>query len=413
MKKVNNVAVVEGELNLSMEQEHALLMCTDLSIAIAGVTGGAGTGKTLVLGKVHELLSRRGRPVALCAPTGRAAKRIEELTGIKARTVHRLLRFPMPDDTITEGMEPGEPFHNSERPLREAVVIVDESSMLSPSLFQQLIDALPRNGVIRFFGDNNQLPPVEEGRPPFINVLKDFPSVTLTYNYRSGDDIIANALRILAGRLPKRNDRFAIIYHEEPMRFAREWIPEDFAESNCQIIVPTRKGSFGTLRMNPSMQLKFNKQKFFLALDRYDEKEAKLLLKPGDKFIWVKNDYKLNMYNGEIGVVDSIDDEDGSIVLLTDGREVTVPAVVSMYHPWARAIVHYDPRKAIELGYAITTHKAQGSEFDTVVLCMARGQFHLLNRRNLYTAITRAKKNVVIITDRAAMSMALRRWQGE
>lgn len=412
MRRVNGVANVPGEVHLSMEQEHAIVMCTDTSIPIAGVTGGAGTGKTLVLGKVHELLAQRGRPVALCAPTGRAAKRIEELTGIKATTVHRLLRYPMPDDTVSDDAEPGEPFHNSERPLLAAVVIVDESSMLSPTLFNQLIAALPRNGVIRFFGDNNQLPPVEEGKPPFIAVLNDFPSVTLTYNYRSGDEIIANALRILGGRVPIRNPRFEIIYHEDPMRFAREWMPIEATESNVQVIIPTRKGPVGTLRMNPSLQLKFNKQKFFLALDRYEEDTAKLLLKPGDKFIWIKNDYTLNMFNGEIGVVDSIDDEDGSIVLLADGREITVPAVASMYHPWKQMKVHYDPRKAIELGYAVTTHKSQGSEFDTVILCMQRGQFHLLNRRNFYTAVTRAKKNVIIITDRAAMSMSLRRWQG-
>lgn len=412
---MNGVDVMSNTIQLSMEQEHAILMCSDLSIPIAGVTGGAGTGKTLVLGKVHELLAKRGRPVALCAPTGRAAKRIQELTGIAAKTVHRLLRFPMPGDEF-EGMEPNEPFHNSSHPLSERVVIVDESSMLSPTLFQQLISALPKGGVIRFFGDNNQLPPVElnEGeKPPFIAVLVDFPSVTLTYNYRSGDAIISNALRILRGRMPVRNDRFEIIYDEDPMGFARKWVTKDFVGEDCQIIIPTRRGSFGTIRMNPSLQLRFNKdQDYFLALDRYDDKEAKLLLKPGDKFIWIKNDYTLKLYNGEMGFVDWIDDEDGSIGLVTDGREIRVPPSTTMFHPFAQTRVTYDPRKQIELGYAITTHKAQGSEFKTVVLCMCRGQYRLLNRRNFYTAVTRARQNVIIITDRAGMSMALKPWKG-
>lgn len=400
---------MESKINFSSEQSRAIDMCCDISNVIACVTGGAGVGKTLVMGEVYRELKGMKKRIALCAPTGRAAKRIQELTGIPAKTVHRLLQFPMPDDIdLEENCDPNQPRRNRQNPLDENVVIVDESSMISPSLYRFLIDALPKGGVIRWFGDNNQLPPVEEGKPPFISLLKEYPSVELTYNFRSGDAIVDNAQRILRGSIPVRNNLFEIIYDDNPLAVLLEFISEEFTQEDHQIIMPTRKGKAGTTRANPSIQMRFNSVGPMLRLNRFDSAEAPLAVRAKDKFIWVRNDYKLNLFNGEIGYVDWVDSDAGELGIVTGNRAVVIPPRIKTYDMFAGHIINYDPRKQIELGYAITTHKAQGSEFETVIYCMSRSQVWLLNKRNFYTAVTRAKKNVILITDRRAMSLSMR-----
>lgn len=394
---------------LSLEQQTAVDMCCDRTQLIVGVTGGAGTGKTLVLGKTYKELRSLGAKVVLAAPTGRAAKRIQELTGIKAKTVHRLLEFPLPDE---EDCEPGEPKRNQKNPLQENVVIVDESSMIAPTLYRQLMNALGKHCVIRFFGDNNQLPPVEEGKPPFIDVLERYPMVELSYNFRSGDLIVANANRILSGRVPQINDKFKVVYVDNPIQYMLKHVTKEFADANHQVIMPTRKGKYGTVRTNPSLQAKFNPRGPILKLDRYNEAEPELTVRAGDKFLWIKNDYKLDMFNGEIGQIDWLDDEEGSLGLIMPDRELTVPSRVKTFSPYHGTVIDYDPRKQIELGYAITTHKSQGSEFKTIVYCITSGQAFLLNRRNFYTAVTRAKERVLIITDRKAMGLSMRPAKG-
>ncbi len=407
----------EKEPRYSLEQQHAIDLCCDLSQTIVGVTGGAGTGKTLVLGRVYRSLTNLGVSVVLCAPTGRAAKRIQELTGIKAKTIHRLLEFPMPEENPDDiELPPNEPKRNRGNRLVERVVIVDESSMIAPALYRQLLDALRNDGAVRFFGDNQQLPPVEveeDKAPPFVAVLEDYPSVTLTFNYRSEDFIVSNAMRILNGTMPSRNAQFEIIYSEDPLMQLLQFVKDakEFTRADHQIIMPTRRGNAGTIRINPSLQAKFNPKGDILRLDRYDEKEAALTIRGGDKFLWIKNDHKLNMFNGEIGRVNWVDTEDGSLELQTPDRSLLVPALLKTFSPWHGHLITYDPRKQIELGYAVTTHKSQGSEFDVIVYCISRKQAFLLNRRNFYTAVTRAKKRVIVITDRKAMGLSLRRYK--
>jgi len=398
------------EKRLSMEQNNAVDLCCDTHEVIACVTGGAGVGKTLVLGEVYKELKQMKKKIALCAPTGRAARRIEELTGIKAKTVHRLLEFPQPGEDDEGFTDFNEPRRNRQNPLEENVVIVDESSMISPSLYRSLMDALPKGGIIRWFGDNNQLPPVEEGKPPFITLLKEWPMVELTYNFRSGDLIVDNARRILDGYLPLRNSCFEIIYNDNPVGVMLDFITDDFMEEHCQVIMPTRKGRAGTNRVNPSIQMKFNPRGPMLRLDRYSKDEAPLAVRARDKFIWIKNDYKLDLFNGEIGYVDWIDADAGELGVVTGNRTVIIPPRVKTYNAFIGTVINYDPRKQIELGYAVTTHKSQGSEFETVIYCMSKAQIWLLNKRNFYTAITRAKKNVILITDRKAMGLSMRRY---
>lgn len=392
---------------LTLEQQHAVELGCDLANSIVGITGGAGTGKTLVLGEMYKELGQRQISTVLCAPTGRAARRVEELTKIPAVTIHRLLGFPVPGED-DPGM-PGEPRFCKGNPLLYQCVIVDEASMIGPTLYRQLMNALPKGGVIRMFGDNNQLPPVEEGIPPFFMILDKFPAVELSYNFRSDDLIVSNAARILAKRIPLRNERFNILYSDNPLKMMLDMVTQDFAGIDHQIIMPTRKGKFGTMRVNPTLQLRFNPKGEVLRLDRYDEKENMLSIRANDKFLWIKNDYKLRLFNGEIGTVNWVDEEDGTLELRTlDNKGIFIPPRMKTFSPYHGTVIDYDPRKQIELGYAITTHKAQGSEFETIIYCICAGQAYLLNRRNLYTAVTRAKHHVIIVTDRRAMGLSMR-----
>lgn len=401
-------------VRLSGQQEHAVELCCDRALPIVGVTGGAGTGKTLVLGHAYNALREKRLKVTLCAPTGRAAKRVQELTGIKAKTLHRLLEYPQPDEYSDDPNEPRRGMHFR---LEEDVVIVDESSMISPTLFRHLMNAMPNRGIVRFFGDNNQLPPVEvdEGgkRAPFFDILEKYPSVELSFNYRSDDEIVSRAQMILRGRMPTKSNRFQILWSDNPVKFLLDFVKKEkvFAEDTHQIIMPTRKGKYGTMKFNPSLQTRFNPRGEMLELDRFDESEHPLGVRGGDKFLWIKNDYKLDMFNGEIGRIEWVDEESGELRVKTADRSLIVPPRLKTFSPYHGVVIDYDPRKQIELGYAITTHKSQGSEFDTVIYCICRGQAWLLNRRNFYTAVTRAKRQVIIITDRRAMGMSMQPWK--
>ena len=405
------------DIELSLEQEDAVDMCLDKHLRMFSVTGRAGTGKTSVLGVAfRDTAIQVGKDrVVLCAPTGRAAKRITELTGIRAKTIHKLLEFPEPDDEGEDGKPlPPDPRRNRDRPLLERVVYVDESSMLSQQLYEQLMSALPTNGRIRFFGDNEQLPPVDKGAP-FADLLKQKPKKELTHCFRSDDEIIMNAERIRMGRIPIRNYRFEVVYANNAVRALIQLVDENVCQQNVQIIMPTRTGNYGTSRVNPALQLRFNPTGDILRLPRHERlakitEEPPIALRGGDKFLWNKNDYSLKLFNGEIGYIDWVNSEDGSLQLSMDGRTIVVPPFIQVYSPYHGSIIHYDPRKKIELGYAITTHKAQGSEFDTVIYCMSRAAPRLLNRRNFYTAITRAKHRVIIVCDSVAMGLAMRRY---
>jgi exodeoxyribonuclease V alpha subunit len=408
--------LTKKDVDLSGRQQEAVDLCLDRQVRICSVTGRAGTGKTTVLGTAYtdtELQVGKDR-VGLCAPTGRAAKRIFELTGIKAKTVHKLLEFPEPDEEDKDGNPlPTEPRRNRERPLFERVLYMDEASMLSQGMYEYVMAALPNNGRIRFFGDDEQLPPVEAGTP-FQDILKTKPKVVLEHCFRSDDEVIMNAERIRMGRVPQRNHRFEIVYTNNPIKTLIDLVDERFCEQNHQIIMPTRVGKYGTARVNPSLQLKFNPTGDILRVDRMERlaqrnQDPPIALRGGDKFLWTKNDYTLKLYNGETGHIDWVNSEDGSLQLSMDDRTIVVPPFIQVYSPYHGSIIHYDPRKKVQLGYAVTTHKSQGSEYDTIVYCMSRGAPRLLNRRNFYTAVTRAKHRVIVICDAKAMGLSLRR----
>lgn len=404
------------DVQLSHDQVHAIELCLSVEDRIVGITGGAGTGKTTIMKEVYKQLKAKYKTVTLCAPTGRAAKRIQEATGQQASTIHKLLEFPQPgdeEDLKVKGkvMRYWGPKRNAYNPIEFDYILVDESSMVSQELYDQLMAAMRKSGSIRFFGDNNQLPPVEEDAravSPFKNILRRFPSVTLNFNFRSEDHIVSNSLRILRNQMPERNAGFEILYTQFPMETLIDYAlsAPDFKKAEHQIIMPTRKGNLGTIRANPRLQLKYNPNGPALQLDRFNFDEPTLRVRKHDKFLWTKNDYNLNFFNGEIGSIYDLSEYDGSLELRTPDRDLHVPAQGIAYIFDRK--VPYDPRKQIDLGYAVTTHKSQGSEFETIIYCVTGHQPFMLNRNNFYTAITRAKKHVTMITDRTGMARSMR-----
>lgn len=394
-------------INLSEEQHRAVDLCSDRDKKLVGVTGEAGTGKTTILRFVHDaFLETEDNATALVAPTGRAAKRIQEATGIPAKTIHRMLRWSVPDDDDEHGL----PAYDRFNKYPYTTVLVDESSMVSHELYRPLIDALPPGGVIRFFGDANQLPPVG-GSSPFLDILARFPAVTLTQNFRSDDGVVRAARQIIRGRVPEPNEQFTMVNpgNGNLLPALEGLIDDTFRGLGGQLIIPTKVGKYGTESINRWLQQKLNPVGDVLHYkwtDR-DENAFERRYRVGDKIIWTKNDYRLNLFNGMIGWITSLDLDTGEMVLNFDGKDKLIPTHLESFDASGRTIFQYDPRRQIDLAYAITTHKAQGSEFDRVVLLL--NKTYVLNRANFYTAVTRAKKSVAVILGAGALYVAMKK----
>lgn len=394
-------------INLSEEQLRAVDLCSDRQKKLVGVTGEAGTGKTTLLKYVHDnFLDTDFDSTILIAPTGRAAKRIQEATNIPARTIHRMLRWSVPDDDDEHGL----PVFDKWNKYPYKTVLVDESSMVSDELYRPLIDALPNGGVIRFFGDANQLPPVS-GRSPFMDILTKFPSITLNHNYRSDDGVVAAARQIIRGRVPEPNEQFVMVNpgNGNILPAIETFIDDTFRGINGQLIIPTKIGKYGTESINRWLQQRLNPAGKAM-LYRWDDKNGNVFerrFRVGDKIIWTKNDYHLNLFNGMIGWVSDLNHDTGEMILNFDGKDKLIPTHCESWDPSGRAIFQYDPRERIDLAYAITTHKAQGSEFDRVVMLI--NKTHVINRANFYTGVTRAKKKVAVILGPGALYMAMKK----
>ncbi|MCI0557497.1 MAG: AAA family ATPase [Nitrososphaera sp.] len=399
-------------INLSVEQQTAVDMCLDKSLRIVSVTGPAGTGKTSIMENVHAELLENDKRVLLAAPTGRAAKRVQEATGIEARTIHRLLEFPAPIEVIESGgkVKFGEPKRNRWNPLQCDFLLVDEASMIASKLYSQLMEAVPTHACVRFFGDVNQLPPIEEDsrlgkKSVFQNILGEKPCMYLTHNFRSDDNLTESANRILKGQIPIRGDKFEMIITDDPVGALREVCGKEYHTPSHQVLTPKRRHKCGSVHLSALLRTKFNlhQDKPRLELQRLFPDDDPITVLQDDKVLWTKNDYVLNIMNGELATIDAIDD--GSInLILDDGKTKLIPP--SIRGPFN---MFYDPRKQIDLAYCMTTHKAQGSEFETVIYFMSKSQAWMLNRNNFYTGVTRAKRKVLVICDRFALSYAMRR----
>jgi len=379
-------------MQFSEEQEAAIDLASDRSKKLVGVTGEAGTGKTTILKEVERNLEG---DTCLCAPTGRAAKRIQEATGVRAMTIHRMLKIGMPD----EDDDPSLPAYDKFNKMPYDNILVDESSMVADDLYRMIIDAMKASACVRFFGDANQLPPVT-GVSPFLALLEKWPSAILTHNYRSDDGVVSAARSIIRGRTPQANGQFQMINPGTGnlLPAADKFIDDTFRGMNSQIIIPTKKGKYGTFAVNRWVQNKLNPSGKSLRLkykNQYDEVEE-FVYRIGDKVIWTKNDYQLRLMNGEIGWVVDFDTDSGEMVINFSGKDRLIPPLLEQFDAKrGRNIFSYDPRKNLDLAYAITTHKAQGSEFKTVLLLLNRS--YVLNRANFYTAVTRAKDNVTCL----------------
>jgi len=402
-------------------QVQAVTLCCDTKKNIVSVTGQAGTGKTTIMKEVHTNFLEAGHNIALAAPTGKAAKRISEATGIPATTIHKLLEFTHPGDPDDKTGKPigmSVPRRTRENRLDYNVILIDEASMINQELYRDLVDAMPPGGLIRFFGDANQLAPIEERDDyrkmpsPFTKLLKDFPSVTLKNIYRQGEGsgVVKNGHRVLNGMVPQQFDDFTMI-------IGRPHLPNtvldiiktsgvDFYSLDNQIITPTNKGWIGQVALNQVIQKQRWDKDFHNAqiMPRAKWDKVDLFLFVGDKVIWKKNDYNLEIYNGETGIVKDIANDCVSIDF--GDRVVDIPPWIEYTTPDG-SIKGYDPRVSIYLAYALTTHSCQGSEYQHVVYVMDASAFMLLIRSNFYTGISRARRKAWVVSDQRALQRSV------
>jgi exodeoxyribonuclease V alpha subunit len=391
--------LVLQRLAIMLSKEQWVGLHTALSQKVSIITGGPGTGKTTLIKAIMAVFEAAGREVLLCAPTGRAAKRLSEVTGHVAKTIHRLLAY----NFKTGGFQ-----KNEKNPLGADVVIVDETSMVDTFLMYHLVKALPMTAALILVGDVYQLPPVGPG-----NVLRDMidsqqvPVVFLKEIFRQARQslIIVNAHRINQGFFPSIPDSnpaqggvqdFYFIQQEDPekvlstiLELCSERIPDRFKLdplSDIQVLSPMHKGIVGTTNLNRVLQHTLNPS------DDIIERVGRTF-KCKDKVMQIRNNYAKDVFNGDIGTISRIDRDIEKITVKYDGRGVDY------------RFVELDE---LVLAYAVSVHKSQGSEYGAVILPVMTQHFILLQRNLIYTGVTRAKELVVLIGTKQALAIALR-----
>ena len=413
----------DDSVDLDETQLEAIHLCCNLSERVVAVTGAAGTGKTTILQNVYRALYKQGREVVLCAPTGKAAKRIKEATGIDACTIHRLLEYPHPgerDAKTGNALISTDPKRDRNNPLEQQVVLADEYAMVNTEVHRNLLDALPNGGVIHMFGDANQLQPIETNKrlqalpSPFLNMLNKFTSIRLETIHRqvSDSNIIANGVRIIRGDMPLRKEDFVIKITDEPVQTVLDFVQDnltdgiDYGTIHNQIISPTKVGWVGTEAMNSAIQqLVQPATSPYVIIERHTwSKIEEQRIYVGDKIINTVNNYPLELFNGETGIVEKFRD-DGGVVINFGDKTVEVPVSLEMMGRHGTYFIN--PQKDLDLAYVITTHKSQGSEYDRVCYVMNRSRSYLLNRKNFYTGISRARTHVTVITDAKSLNLSL------
>jgi exodeoxyribonuclease V alpha subunit len=381
-------------LKLASTQREALEKA--LSSKVMVITGGPGVGKTTLVNAILKIFRAKGLNVVLCAPTGRAAKRLTETSGLEAKTIHRLLEF----DPRTLGFK-----HDAKDPLAGGVFVVDEASMLDLVLCQQLVRAIPKGAALIFVGDVDQLPSVGPGC-----VLRDIiesgamPVVRLTEVFRQAAQsaIISNAHRINRGLLPVLPEKgtlsdFYFVEVEEPeagvariIQLATESIPRRFGLNpleDIQVLAPMQRGELGARNLNVRLQA---------ALNPTGEEVSRFgwTFRVGDRVMQTVNDYEKDVFNGDIGRVSGLDHQEQELRVRFDGREV---------------VYRFGELDELVLAYAATVHKSQGSEYPAVIVPIHTQHYVMLQRNLLYTAVTRARKLVVLVGTKKALAIATKR----
>lgn len=388
LEKVEETSAIE----LSEKQVEAVKMVNDNNVSI--ITGGPGTGKTTIIKTIIDIYKARGKKVVLCAPTGRAAKRMTEATGNEASTLHRLLEIgkvfddkPNPDLDVT--------------PIDADVVIIDEVSMVDIFLMNYVLKAIFKGTKLVLVGDTDQLPSVGPG-----TVLKDLidsrrvPCIRLNKIFRQAlqSNIIVNSHKVNEGinfleeddekdKNKKLKNDFIFIEEKSTANIINKILEMYNLEE--QIITPSKKGDLGTKNLNKVIQEKFNPA----SVIKNEKKFGEVIYREGDKIMQTKNNYDImwrrkseinsGIFNGEMGVIEKIDDEAGEVKIRFDDDKV--------------AFYGYQDLDQIEHSFAITVHKSQGSEFQTVIIPIYQAAPMLLTRNLLYTGMTRAKDKLIMI----------------
>ena len=394
------VTAASRDCGLEYSEEQLQAIRSAATRALLLVTGGPGTGKTTILNAILSLFEQMGLKCALAAPTGRAAKRLTEVTGREASTIHRLLETTIEPAT-------GEMYFvkDEDDPLKADVVIVDEMSMVDISLLEHLLRAIPQGKRLILVGDPDQLPPVGPGFP-FSDILRSerLPAVRLTEIFRQAQQslIVMNAHRVNQGQMPELRNRKSDFFflpcrtEEEVCQTVADLcirrLPQNMGipADQIQVLTPTRKGGVGTASLNKLLQQTLNPP----APGKKERPYGDFLFREGDRVMQIRNNYDImwkatdgsqvgaGVFNGDVGILQTIDPAMETATAIYDDREVD-----------------YDFAQLgeLEAAYAMTVHKSQGSEYRAVILCAWGGSPFLMNRSVLYTAITRARQLLIVV----------------
>ena len=385
---------VEDKLSITLadNQKNAIVKAMQNKVMV--ITGGPGTGKTTLVNSILTILQAQDLKIKLCAPTGRAAKRLTETTGIEAVTIHRLLEVNQANGGFR---------YNKDNPISCDYLIIDEVSMVDVSLFNSLLNTLPKNAALLLVGDVDQLPSVGPGQ-----VLRDIidsnviATIKLTEIFRQAatSNIIKNAHKVNHGQLPdlepiKDSDFYFI--NAEPgddlinkiITLITERIPNKFQlyPYDIQLLCPMQRGGSGVRTLNLELQKVLNPN-YASGILKFGQYFA-----VNDKVMQTENNYDKDVFNGDIGVIKSINNIEQEVVISFDNRDV---------------IYDYVDLDQITLAYATTIHKSQGSEYSAVIIPLTMQSYMMLKRNLLYTAITRGKKLVILIGQKKAVSIATR-----
>ncbi len=396
----NALAWVEKKTGLALTEEQCQAVRLAFQEKLLIITGGPGTGKTTILKAIIRILEAKKLRMHLASPTGRAAKRLAEITGHEATTLHRLLEWNPREGGFQR---------NARHPLETDVVVVDEASMIDVLLAHHLLQAIPLTATLLLVGDADQLPSVGPGTV-LQDLLRfpDIPAIRLTTIFRQAAEsrIVSNAHRVNRGEFPDLTNAgtgqaqdFYFLSEEDPEKLqqlivdlALRRLPARYGldpRADIQILTPMHRGPIGAGQLNTTLQAALNPSR---------NGESELLrggriFRIGDRVLQLRNNYDKGVYNGDLGRITAIDPAEQALMVQVDEREISYD---------------YSDADELTLAYAMTVHKSQGSEYPAVILPMHTTHYPMLQRNLLYTAITRAKKLLVIVGTKKAIAIATR-----